>query len=173
MTAAVASLHSADRNALRHSLAFLYDVVEVEVHVNGAPFQLLKVRDTNKLVDAISPKDFSDDERLPYWAEVWPSSIVLAHSCLTQFDLNIKRVLELGCGLGLAGIAAAPSPIMNTIRSNSPASTHWKTSITINSFIPSFTFSIGARFPTSNHSTRSSRQTACTSDAISFPSLMF
>lgn len=96
-----------ERRALRESLASLYDVVEVDVCLSGATFQLLTVGDTNKLVDAITPQEFNGDERLPYWAELWPSSVVLAQSCLTQFDVNNKRVLELGCGLGLAGIAAA------------------------------------------------------------------
>jgi predicted nicotinamide N-methyase len=106
---AVAPPHADDRRALKASLAAVYDVVEVEVQASGTPFRLLKVRDTNTLVDAITPHEFSDDERLPYWAELWPSSIVLAQSCLTLFALSCKRVLELGCGLGLAGIAAAKS----------------------------------------------------------------
>ncbi len=71
------------------------------------PFSILKVRDTNMLVDSIDPTSFSVDERLPYWADIWTSAIELARFCLTDADLHGKRVLELGCGLGLAGIAAA------------------------------------------------------------------
>ncbi len=43
---------------------------------------------------------------LPYWAELWESSRALA-SALSQMNLKNSRVLDLGCGMGLAGAAAA------------------------------------------------------------------
>lgn len=89
------------------SISSRFDVVEKQIFVAGSTFTMLKVRDTNKLVDSIDPQIFSVDERLPYWADIWTSAIELARYCLTEADLNGKRVLELGCGLGLAGIAAA------------------------------------------------------------------
>jgi len=47
------------------------------------------------------------DERLPYWAELWPSAVGLAGYVLEHGEeFNSKSVLELGCGLGLSGIAA-------------------------------------------------------------------
>ncbi|MBX2991132.1 MAG: methyltransferase domain-containing protein [Bacteroidetes bacterium] len=92
---------------LRHKLSAKYDVVEKEYGIAGKSVTLLKVRDTNVLVDAIDPETFSEDERLPYWADVWTSSLELARWCLEDGVLRGKRVLELGCGLGLAGIAAA------------------------------------------------------------------
>lgn len=70
-------------------------------------FLIMKVRNTNALLEAIDPGTFAEDERLPYWADLWTSSLELARWCLEESDLNTKRVLELGCGLGLAGIAAA------------------------------------------------------------------
>jgi len=65
------------------------------------------VRDSNRLLDAITPEDFAVDERLPFWADLWPSSVALARDVCSQPQLEGKQVLELGCGLGLAGIAAA------------------------------------------------------------------
>lgn len=41
----------------------------------------------------------------PYWAKVWPGSLVLANELLKR-DLTGVRVLELGCGLGIGAIAA-------------------------------------------------------------------
>jgi len=41
-----------------------------------------------------------------YWASLWPSSVALAEHLLLGKSLEKKRVLELGCGCGLAGIAA-------------------------------------------------------------------
>lgn len=89
------------------SISSRFDVVEKQILVADTTFTMLKVRDTNKLVDSIDPEIFSLDERLPYWADIWTSAIELARWCLTEAELNGKRVLELGCGLGLAGIAAA------------------------------------------------------------------
>lgn len=42
-----------------------------------------------------------------YWASLWPSAVALAGHLLRRDDLTDKQVLEVGCGCGLAGIAAA------------------------------------------------------------------
>lgn len=47
------------------------------------------------------------DEQIPYYAELWPSAMVMARYLRQQSELIAgKRVLEIGCGLGLAGAAA-------------------------------------------------------------------
>jgi predicted nicotinamide N-methyase len=55
--------------------------------------------------DLIREEDFVKDERLPYWADVWPSSIVLAGK-LMELKGRGKTALELGCGVGLCTLAA-------------------------------------------------------------------
>jgi predicted nicotinamide N-methyase len=55
--------------------------------------------------DLIREEDFVKDERLPYWADVWPSSIVLAEKLL-ELDGAGRTALELGCGVGLSTLAA-------------------------------------------------------------------
>src|SRR3954451_21275429 len=55
--------------------------------------------------DLIREEDFVRDERLPYWADLWPSARILADE-LTVMRLAGQRVLELGCGLGLVAIGA-------------------------------------------------------------------
>jgi predicted nicotinamide N-methyase len=49
---------------------------------------------------------FDQDEFLPYWAELWPSGIVLARHAERLVGAG-ERVVELGCGLGLPSLAAA------------------------------------------------------------------
>src|SRR3954468_22329415 len=49
---------------------------------------------------------FEHEELLPYWAELWPSSLALARAVGAR-SLRGARTLELGCGLGLPSIAAA------------------------------------------------------------------
>ena len=53
----------------------------------------------------IDEEDFDRNERLPYWAELWPSAISLARH-LHERDLIGTRVIELGCGVGLPTVAA-------------------------------------------------------------------
>jgi predicted nicotinamide N-methyase len=45
------------------------------------------------------------DERLPYWAEIWPSSVALA-AYVGALEGGGRRMLELGCGTGLVASAA-------------------------------------------------------------------
>ena len=72
--------------------------------------------------DLISEADFAKDDRLPYWADLWPAAIVLAGfleqramsegatsrgaSARVPTGAAVARALELGCGLGLVTIAA-------------------------------------------------------------------
>ena len=50
--------------------------------------------------------DFAtEDERLPYWAELWPSSLVLASWLQTQAALiQDKMCLDIGCGIGFTAL---------------------------------------------------------------------
>lgn len=43
----------------------------------------------------------------PYWADVWPASVAIARWLARQPGLGGRRVLDLGCGLGVPGTAAA------------------------------------------------------------------
>lgn len=47
------------------------------------------------------------DERMPYWADIWPSALGLAEWIVRRADLlPDRRVLEIGCGQGLPGVVA-------------------------------------------------------------------
>ena len=56
--------------------------------------------------DLIDEAEFDVDERLPYWAELWPSGRVLAEWVAAR-SLIGARVLELGAGLALPSLVAA------------------------------------------------------------------
>ena len=49
---------------------------------------------------------FAVDERIPYWADVWPAAVALGRRLIAS-DLRGVRVVELGAGVALAGLAAA------------------------------------------------------------------
>jgi predicted nicotinamide N-methyase len=92
---------------IRNTLSGRYDLAHDEISIGSRTFGVTRVDDTNALVDAIDPVEFAVDERLPYWAEIWASSIALAEWISEHAPGPGKEVLELGCGLGLPGIAAA------------------------------------------------------------------
>jgi predicted nicotinamide N-methyase len=64
---------------------------------------ILRPPDADELIDEAK---FDEQEFLPYWAELWPSGVALARY-VAVLDVAGKRVLELGCGLGLPSLAAA------------------------------------------------------------------
>jgi predicted nicotinamide N-methyase len=70
--------------------------------------------DSDKLLDdpAVLAANIKDDY-MPYWADIWPASRMMAKALLREQMEPYQRhdggpivALELGCGLGLAGIAA-------------------------------------------------------------------
>jgi len=79
------------------------DLMTQTVVVGGRAFPLLRPRSAEDLIDEA---DYARDERLPYWAELWPSARALAEA-LAGAELAGRRVIELGCGLGLPSLVAA------------------------------------------------------------------
>jgi len=79
------------------------DVVEEVIALKSRDLRLLRPRDAEALLDEHA---FEQEEYLPYWAELWPSSLALARAIAGR-SLRGARTLELGCGLGLPSIAAA------------------------------------------------------------------
>ena len=77
----------------------------VDVDVVGNSLSILKPSNSD---DLISEADYVRDERLPYWADVWPSSLILARR-LTNDAGGGRSLLELGCGLGIVSITAMRS----------------------------------------------------------------
>lgn len=54
--------------------------------------------------DLIDEAEFERDERLPYWAELWPSARALARHLLDHPPSD-TAIIELGCGLALPSLA--------------------------------------------------------------------
>jgi predicted nicotinamide N-methyase len=80
------------------------DLVEETVALaSGRDLHILRPRDSDEL---LVEQAFDHEELLPYWAEVWPSSVALARAVGAR-SLRGARALELGCGLGVVAVAAA------------------------------------------------------------------
>jgi predicted nicotinamide N-methyase len=80
-----------------------FDTVEERLLVGRHSLRLLRPRSAEDLIDEA---EFAVDERLPYWAELWPSGRVLADR-LAAADVAGLRVIELGAGLAVPSLVAA------------------------------------------------------------------
>lgn len=80
-----------------------FDVIETVVTVAGREITISQPRNADTL---ISEDDFVRDDRLPYWADLWPSARVLADHVVRHRG-DGRRALELGCGSGLVSSALA------------------------------------------------------------------
>lgn len=84
--------------------ARLRELTRSTIDVTGRRVDLVHPRAAMELIYELN---FDAHEKYPpYWAALWPSSVVLARA-VAGAELAGARVLELGCGLGLPGIAAA------------------------------------------------------------------
>ena len=74
--------------------------------VGGRRIPLVTVRDLEQHVDR---EQLLHDESTvpPYWALVWGGARALAEHLVARVECRGRRVLDVGCGLGLVALAAA------------------------------------------------------------------
>lgn len=107
MTPVVTDLAELEGAELVEELEKRFDTLTGDVEIGGRDFSILRPRNSD---DLIREEDFVKDERLPYWADIWPSSTILAEHLLKLADKRRGRAagkgLELGCGVGVVTMAA-------------------------------------------------------------------
>ena len=80
---------------------------DICVHLCGRPWRLVRTHELESLWNSMGEDDLNEDERLPYWTELWPASIALCSWLFEQRSTIAGRVcLDLGCGLGLTALVA-------------------------------------------------------------------
>ena len=92
-----------DLAAVETSLRRRFRVVDTTVCVGD---RMLSIIHPASAEDLINERDFERDERLPYWAELWPSARILAEHVLSMPG-DGRSFLELGCGSGLVTTCAS------------------------------------------------------------------
>jgi predicted nicotinamide N-methyase len=104
--------------SLEAGLRARFDVREERFEHADWAVELILPRAADELIDET---EFAGDERLPYWAELWPSARALARYLLEAGSAKVRecesakvgddwagvRVLELGCGVALPSLALA------------------------------------------------------------------
>ena len=92
-----------DCQELWEKLKTKYHLKQVQLEIEAHQIDLIKVENIDDLLDQVN-----DPDEIPFWAELWPASIGLATMILQNPSFwRGKTVLELGAGVGLAGIAAS------------------------------------------------------------------
>lgn len=80
-----------------------FSPVERVIDIRGNRYEFWQPPDLEALIDV---EAFERDERIPYWANVWESALVLAEE-IADMDPGGRSLLELGCGLALPAVVAS------------------------------------------------------------------
>lgn len=82
-------------------------LIREQVLVEGRAIHFRRPEDSDHLLDLPAVRSaFACDEYLPYWAELWPAARMLAKVVLRETWVPGTHALEIGCGLGVPGVAA-------------------------------------------------------------------
>ncbi len=88
---------------------FPYQTQKITLPVSNFTLELFKILNIDALYDALIAKgdDHEDvkDERIPYWAELWPAALAMAQYISQQTNFSKDTtVLEIGAGLALPSL---------------------------------------------------------------------
>src|SRR3954471_20543292 len=86
---------------------WLGDVQREQIALADRVFLIDHPAQSDHLIDHPAIRSaFAADEYMPYWADLWPAARMLAKAILRERWEPGRTALEVGCGLGLPGIAA-------------------------------------------------------------------
>ena len=84
--------------------------------------RLVQPRNPDRLLDDPTVQRASNaTDYMPYWAFVWPGAPLLADRIASQAWPPSTRAVEIGCGLGLAGLVALAAGLQVMFSDYSPA----------------------------------------------------
>ncbi len=90
------------------NLLFDYPITDTKIQIGDRQIKLTIVDDPDHFLDTLSREDSDGRLYLPYWTYLWESAIGLArHVYELGNTIAGQRILEIGCGFGLAGIVAS------------------------------------------------------------------
>lgn len=93
-----------DTKDLREQLKRRFPIADRTIALTHRQITVTVIDDPDHLLEKLSTEEHDGTLHLPYWTYLWPSSIGLAHYLDQIGTLTGQLILEIGCGLGLAGI---------------------------------------------------------------------
>lgn len=80
-------------------------VSTASIMVAGRPMALFRPAEPDRLLDDPGVLAWNRrDDYMPYWAYLWPGAFLLAEAVAAEDWQAGRKALEIGCGLGLAGL---------------------------------------------------------------------
>jgi predicted nicotinamide N-methyase len=108
------------RRQILHRIHRAYHTVTSSFRVGEMEFRFERIADPDRVLDQVADaedrleklsgrRSHEDQLHLPYWAELWDSALGIAEHLAANRSLLASQtsVLDLGCGMGLAGMVAA------------------------------------------------------------------
>ncbi|HMO14319.1 MAG TPA: methyltransferase [Pirellulaceae bacterium] len=96
-----------ERQQLLNRLSRSYEIHERTLRFGSTDFHFWALVDPNTLLDEVTLQaSHAELPWQPYWGQLWDATHGLCEE-LMHLDLEDRTVLDLGCGLGIAGAVAA------------------------------------------------------------------
>lgn len=106
---------------LEEILPRLGPLTREKVVIGDRTFLIERPAESDRLLDHPEVRAAHDaDEYMPYWADLWPAARMLAKALLQDPFPPGTEALEIGCGLGLPGIAALAAGLRVTFSDYDP-----------------------------------------------------
>jgi predicted nicotinamide N-methyase len=106
-------LASSQRFVGPHQTDYRGPIAVTTLELGGVSIRLARPADPDQLLDDPLVVDWNrHDDYMPYWAYLWPSAYLLAEGIARETwpertrESSRYEALEIGCGLGLAGLVA-------------------------------------------------------------------
>lgn len=104
----------AERSGLHARISREFHTITERLTIGGLPIEFTRVRNPEAVLDEVCRQEELARQgvapkrplRMPYWAAVWESALALGEH-LSARPLAGVNALDLGCGMGLAGVAMA------------------------------------------------------------------
>lgn len=96
-------------------------IIQEDVAIEKRTFRICRPQESERLLDHPEVRRaFAVDEYMPYWADIWPAARMLAQAVLQESWPSGANALEIGCGLGLPGLAALATGLRVTFSDYDP-----------------------------------------------------
>ncbi|MFP4314858.1 MAG: class I SAM-dependent methyltransferase [Desulfovibrionales bacterium] len=85
-----------------------YDVTFETINIGKYGLKILQLADMGSHIEDLAEQVRNEEKlELPFWAMIWPSSILLSHFIQRMDPAKGSAMLEIGAGVGICGLFAA------------------------------------------------------------------